>query len=147
MPREVCIPRAVDTHTTVIFSLGLEVTSWKIHPKSVYFNTPILQQCIMCLPVARSRMRDLQDLACRLKERGQHLASCLCGMETGGQTISYNPKRPRRGLLPFFPNCYQSQNERLGVSFRTRQLADSKFLAPKGPQPHLSGLLEWKEKG
>ena len=39
--------------------------------------------CIMCLPFA-DRM-SLQDLACRLKERGQHLVSCLVGWKQVGK--------------------------------------------------------------
>lgn len=173
---------------TWFFRWAWRIPSWKIHRKSVYFNTPILHLHQGSLPVAQSRMRDLQDLACRLKERGQHLASCLCGMETGGQTRSYNPKRPRQGrftlyihcgylflprkdMLPFFPNCYQSQNESHWsvwwlwcFCFRkwTQSLPFPKELlffgslfamsnvsegTSSGPQPHLSGHPEWKEKG
>lgn len=92
--REVCIPRAVHTHCPRDFFAGLGgYRVGKSTARCVYFDTPILHLHQGSLPVAQSRMRDLQDLACRLKEKGQHLASCLCGMETGGQTRSYNPQK------------------------------------------------------
>ena len=79
---------------TWFFRWAWRLPSWKIHRKMrVFQHTHLAKMHHGSLPVARSRMRDLQDLACRLKERGQHLASCLCGMETGGQTRSYNPQK------------------------------------------------------
>lgn len=79
---------------TWFFRWAWRLPSWKIHRKMrVFQHTHLAKMHQGSLPVAQSRMRDLQDLACRLKEKGQHLASCLCGMETGGQTRSYNPQK------------------------------------------------------